>query len=110
MIKAPGIPASLEPVDWNPPGLPDDPDEVMPPPDSGNRLTAEQIRLLQRWIDEGAEYTSHWSFIPPQRPTLRSCSDRHSYFCRPLLSFFSSSSLFGPSLREIPIEDLSSLM
>jgi len=29
VIKAPGIPASLEPVDWNPPGLPDDPDEIM---------------------------------------------------------------------------------
>ena len=28
-IKAPGIPATFEPVDWNPPGLPTDPDEVM---------------------------------------------------------------------------------
>lgn len=28
-VKAPGIPASFEPVDWNPPGLPTDPDEVM---------------------------------------------------------------------------------
>ena len=27
--KAPGIPASFEPVDWNPPGLPTDPDEIM---------------------------------------------------------------------------------
>ncbi|GMU78673.1 MAG: cytochrome P450 [Acidimicrobiia bacterium] len=27
--RASGIPASLEPVDWNPPGLPDDPDEVI---------------------------------------------------------------------------------
>jgi len=29
VIKAPGIAASLEPVDWNPPGLPDGPDEIM---------------------------------------------------------------------------------
>ena len=29
ITKAPGIPASLEAVDWNPPGLPDDPDEVI---------------------------------------------------------------------------------
>ena len=27
--KLPGTPASFEPVDWNPPGLPDDPAEVM---------------------------------------------------------------------------------
>jgi cytochrome P450 len=28
-VKAPGIPASFEPVDWNPGGLPDDPDEIV---------------------------------------------------------------------------------
>jgi cytochrome P450 len=28
-VKAPGIPARFEPVDWNPPGLPDDPAEIM---------------------------------------------------------------------------------
>jgi cytochrome P450 len=28
-VKAPGIPASFEPVDWNPPGLPDDAGEIM---------------------------------------------------------------------------------
>lgn len=28
-IKAPGIPASFEPVDWGPPGLPTDPDEIV---------------------------------------------------------------------------------
>jgi pimeloyl-[acyl-carrier protein] synthase len=27
--KAPGVPASFEPVDWNPPGLPTDADEIM---------------------------------------------------------------------------------
>ncbi len=29
ITKVPGIPASLEPVDWNPSGLPDDPDGVI---------------------------------------------------------------------------------
>ena len=28
-VKAPGLPAGFAPVDWNPPGLPTDPDEVM---------------------------------------------------------------------------------
>jgi pimeloyl-[acyl-carrier protein] synthase len=28
-VKAPGIPASFEPVDWRPPGLPEDPDEIV---------------------------------------------------------------------------------
>jgi hypothetical protein len=27
--KAPGTPAGFDPIDWNPPGLPTDPDEIM---------------------------------------------------------------------------------
>jgi hypothetical protein len=47
-----------------------DPDEQMPPPDSHKKLTAEQKKLLERWVAAGAEYQPHWSFIAPQRPVL----------------------------------------
>lgn len=40
----------------------------MPPPETGKRLTADQIALLQRWIAEGAEYELLWSWIAPERP------------------------------------------
>ena len=43
--------------------------EKMPPADSGKSLSAAQIEILKRWIDEGAEYKPHWSFITPVRPT-----------------------------------------
>jgi hypothetical protein len=49
--------------------------ERMPPTDSGKTLTAAQIEILRRWIDEGAEYKPHWSFIAPQRPTPPALSD-----------------------------------
>ena len=39
-----------------------DRDDLMPPPDSNRKLTAQQKDLLKRWIEEGAEYTAHWSF------------------------------------------------
>jgi hypothetical protein len=45
-----------------------DPEERMPPPSSGKKLSQEQIELLVRWIDEGAEYREHWSFLPLKRP------------------------------------------
>jgi hypothetical protein len=45
-------------------------DERMPPPDSNRKLTAEQVELLKRWIDEGASWGKHWAFVPPQRPAL----------------------------------------
>ena len=50
--------------------LSSDPGEVMPPPKSNLKLTAAQKQLLKRWIDEGAQYSKHWSFIAPVRPAV----------------------------------------
>ncbi|MAI35228.1 MAG: hypothetical protein CBE00_12000 [Planctomycetaceae bacterium TMED240] len=50
--------------------LSNDPDEKMPPPAPGNELDEEELALLKRWIAQGAEYQSHWSFVQPQRPEL----------------------------------------
>jgi len=47
----------------------DDPEEAMPPPAKHKpALTAEQLDLVRRWIDDGAEYEEHWAFVPPERP------------------------------------------
>lgn len=45
----------------------DDPDDRMPPPESGKSLTATQIAIVQHWVEDGAAYEEHWSFIPPVR-------------------------------------------
>jgi hypothetical protein len=45
-----------------------DPDERMPPADSGKSLTKDQIEILRRWIEEGAKWQRHWSFIAPTQP------------------------------------------
>ncbi len=42
-----------------------DPDEVMPPPNSGAKLSPREIDLLKRWLDDGAVYQPHWSFLAP---------------------------------------------
>jgi hypothetical protein len=42
----------------------DDASEVMPPPESKRSLTPAEIALLDRWIEQGAEYQEHWSFVP----------------------------------------------
>jgi len=46
----------------------DDPDELMPPPESKRTLTDKQKQLLHDWIASGANYSEHWAWIPPQRP------------------------------------------
>lgn len=45
-----------------------DPDTMMPPPKSNRKLTDTQKKQLLRWIQEGAEYSPHWAFVPPSRP------------------------------------------
>ncbi len=45
-----------------------DPDEMMPPPESGKApLTADERALLASWIEDGAAYEGHWAFAAPQR-------------------------------------------
>jgi hypothetical protein len=48
----------------------DDAAEKMPPPDSHRVLKPWQKDVLKRWIDEGAVYQKHWSFIPPRKPAV----------------------------------------
>jgi mono/diheme cytochrome c family protein len=50
--------------------LSSDRDEKMPPPKTGRALKQEQVALLKRWIDEGAQWGKHWSFEPLKRPPL----------------------------------------
>ncbi len=49
------------------------PDEQkrMPHISSGkDRLSAAQIETLRRWIEQGAEWQPHWSYIRPTRPAV----------------------------------------
>lgn len=41
-----------------------DPETHMPPPSTGKLLTADQIQLLRRWIQQGGRYEGHWAFLP----------------------------------------------
>ena len=54
----------------------DDPDLLMPPAETKKKLSAEQIAKLRRWIDAGAEYQPHWSFIQPVQSSPPATSNR----------------------------------
>ena len=42
----------------------DDPDEVMPPPESKLSVDSDEIETLKQWVDAGGNVDSHWSFMP----------------------------------------------
>ncbi|MDB5348828.1 MAG: type protein [Planctomycetota bacterium] len=46
----------------------DDDETRMPPSKSGKKLDPEQIAMLQKWIESGAKWETHWSFKPIVRP------------------------------------------
>lgn len=47
-----------------------DPDEVMPPADSHEPLDEEEKATIRKWIEAGAKYEAHWSFIAPVKPPV----------------------------------------
>jgi len=53
-----------------------DPARRMPPPASGRTLTDREIELIQGWIEQGARWQNHWSFVAPRRPSLPEVEDR----------------------------------
>jgi len=44
--------------------------ERMPPPSSNVSLSEYEIKLITKWIKQGAEYKPHWAFIAPQPQQL----------------------------------------
>jgi Protein of unknown function (DUF1553)/Protein of unknown function (DUF1549)/Concanavalin A-like lectin/glucanases superfamily/Planctomycete cytochrome C len=48
----------------------DNPEYQMPPPDSKKPLSNTQKLLLQKWIEQGARYSSHWAFAHPVKPAI----------------------------------------
>lgn len=48
-----------------------DPNYIMPTPDSHlGALSAEEIAILKKWIEQGAEYEPHWAFVKPEKQEL----------------------------------------
>lgn len=44
--------------------------EQMPPADFLKPLSADQILLLQHWVEQGAQWKDHWAWAAPQRPSI----------------------------------------
>jgi hypothetical protein len=42
----------------------------MPPPAAERQLTVAQTTLLTRWVEQGARWQEHWSFVPIAEPVV----------------------------------------
>ncbi len=77
-----------------------DEDDLMPPLKSNLKLSSVEKELLQRWIAEGAEYKSHWSFIPVGQVTPPQTHDKQ--WVRNPIDLFVLSRLQAENLRPAP--------
>ncbi|MEN9777343.1 MAG: hypothetical protein RJB04_1098, partial [Verrucomicrobiota bacterium] len=55
-----------------------DPDSIMPPPESHKTISAAQKDLLRRWIQQGAPYQKHWAFEAPRQVQPPLAADKAS--------------------------------
>ena len=83
-----------------------DPDEHMPPTDSGKSLKTIEKERITTWIEEGAHYEKHWSLIPPQQSPSSVASQRS----RSVLDTWVEDRLRSESLRPSPDADPARLL
>lgn len=63
-----------------------DADLQMPPQDSKKQLNDAERKLLREWIDQGASWQQHWSFVTPKQKSLPAVAD--SQWCANEIDYF----------------------
>jgi hypothetical protein len=75
----------------------------MPPEETGNKLTPQQIETIRKWIQEGASYAEHWAFVKPKKSPLPKVQDAR--WPRNAIDFFILARLEKESLKPSPEAD-----
>jgi hypothetical protein len=86
----------------------EDPDELMPPPASKMTLTEDEIAKIHAWIEQGAEYESHWAFNAPKSHPAPSV--RNEKWGRSTIDDFILARVEGAGLRPSPDADKRTLI
>ena len=86
----------------------ENPEDRMPPPDSGKELSPEEISLLKGWIAEGAPWSRHWAYISPRRHPLPSV--RNTEWPLTPIDFFILAQLETRKLTPSPPADPATLL
>jgi hypothetical protein len=67
-IRAAFVPASLDESEGWQRIISEDDDLRMPPPTSAHEVKPAERARIRHWIEQGAEWQGHWSFISPRKP------------------------------------------
>src|SRR6185369_7910406 len=75
---------------------------------SNHRLTAVQVDLIKRWIDDGAPYETHWAYVAPKQPPLPKLKEQS--WPRNAIDNFILARLESEGLRPSPEADRATLL
>ena len=73
-------------------------DDIMPPPEFKKELTDDEINIIKKWIETGAEWQEHWSYLPIKKPK----NDARSSWIRNNIDKFILSKLEEQGLKPSP--------
>ena len=85
-----------------------DPEERMPSRESGKSLSEVQIATIKTWIEQGAEYQGHWSYLPPRKPEVLAVDE--TGFARNTVDLLILSKLWVAKLSPSPEADRATLL
>jgi mono/diheme cytochrome c family protein len=83
-------------------------DERMPPRTASDRLAPEKIAKLRAWIEQGARYAPHWSFIKPEAKTVPPIAGRD--WPKNPIDYFILAKLEAAGLKPSPPADKATLI
>ncbi len=77
----------------------------MPPAEFGKPLTTEEIAALSRWIEQGARYAAHWSYVKPVRTEPPAAPEAWQNWPRNAIDRFALSAMLAHGLKPLPEAD-----
>ncbi|HEY1064684.1 MAG TPA: PSD1 and planctomycete cytochrome C domain-containing protein, partial [Pirellulales bacterium] len=80
-------------------------DESLRMPPEGKPLSAHEIDVLRRWIDEGAQYQKHWAFVPPAKQEPPAIEGDNKSWVRTPIDAFILAQLQANGLQSAPKAD-----
>jgi mono/diheme cytochrome c family protein len=82
-------------------------DSVMPPAEGGKPLKPEHVARLKSWVEQGAKWKGHWSYLPIEPAALPAVSD--SAWPRTPIDYFILERLDRDGVKPSPPADKATL-
>jgi hypothetical protein len=82
-----------------------DESQRMPPVGFGKPLLADEIGVLRRWIEQGAQYAIHWSYVKPVRSTPPDAPAEWGHWPRNAIDRFALDAMLANGLEPSPEAD-----